>query len=245
MVRADGLEVALVLIAGQEYSQCTEIEAGDWLYALTFTADGEYLVSGTMNGVQVWRVKDGKGVATMPMEHVYCVAVSKDGRFIAAGSKGDVFVWDATNYEQVFVGGVDRTTIFDVDFSPDSTRLVSADGGHDVATVWDIGKGQKVRQLDHGRWVQAAKYSPQGDRIATATVGSVRVWNNDDGQLLVDIRMELTPWHGLLWFSIDTNYLFVECDGKIRQIDGFTGSTVSSVAMENSRGRSSCLSELR
>ena len=46
----------------------------------------------------------------------------------------------------------------------------------------------------HEDLVRAAKYSPQGDRIATATSSwdSVRVWNNSDSSLLVNIKATVT-----------------------------------------------------
>ena len=193
---------------------------------MTFTANGEYLVCGGWEGVGVWRVKNGERVATMQaVKGVRCVAVSKDGRFIAMGSwDGDVVVWDATTYKQVFVRRIDPI-IQDVDFSPDATQLISANGDRDTATIWDVTAGKKVQTLDHGSWVLAAKYSPQGDRIATANQESVRVWDGDDGRLLVNVKVGLDPWRGLLWFD---NHLFVKIDNtKIRQIDASTGLTVS------------------
>ena len=225
MVRADGDGLAiLVLIVEQDYSQLIEIDAGDWVRVVSFTADGEHLLSGGEEGVQVWRIKDGKRVAAMQVRGVWSIAVSKDGRFIAVGSVDDVLVWDASTYKRVFAGRI-GTTIFDVDFSPDSSRLVSADVYHYTATVWDIATRQKVQKLNHDKRVFAAKYSPQGDRIATATHESVRVWDSDDGRLLVDVKLGLNPLCGLLWFN---NHLFVKIkDSKIRQIDASTGSTVS------------------
>ena len=164
----------------------------------------------------------------MKVENIECVAVSKDGRFIAAGSgRGDVLVWGGTTYEQVFAGKITGgTTIYDVDFSTDSTRLVSADYQSCTAIIWDIATRKKVQTLQgHVDRVEAAKYSPQGDRIATATKGSIRVWDSNDGQLLVDVKLKLKPLHGLLWFN---NHLFVKTkDKKIRQIEASTGSTVS------------------
>ena len=191
---------------------------------MTFTANGEYLVSGGEKGIQVWRVKDGERVTTMRAMHIECVAVSKDGRFIAAGSgRGDVFVWFGTTYEQVVAGKLDGWAIQDIDFSPDSSRLVSANGINNTATIWDIAAQRKVQTLDH--WaVPAAKYSPQGNRIATASYHSVRVWDSNDGQLLVDVEVGLKPLRGLLWFN---NHLLVKTDSKIKQFNAFTGSTVS------------------
>ena len=135
-----------------------------------------------------------------------------------------MFVWNATTYEQVFMGelgSIDPTC--DVDFSPDSTRLVTGNY-YSTATIWDIATHQKVRTLDVNKNspVEAVKYSPQGDRIATASCESIRVWDSNDGRLLVDIKV---PGLGILWFN---KYLFVAAkDRTLKQINAATGSTVS------------------
>ena len=213
-----------MLTAGQECPQSIEIDTGGEVWAVAFTANSEYLVSGGRGGVRMWRTKDGKRVATMQAEYgARCVAVSRDGRFIAAGLD-DVVVWDARNYGQVFTGEVGKT-ICDIDFSPDSTRLVSANGYNRTATIWHITIRKQAQILDHVQSVLAAKYSPRGDRIATASYTAVRVWDDNSGRLLVDVNVGLRPLHGLLWFN---NHLFVTTrDNKIRQINASTGSTVS------------------
>ena len=194
---------------------------------MTFAANGEYLVGGTSGGVQVWRVKDGKRVATMPVQRgVRCLATSRDGRWIAGGSAtGHVFVWDAKTYKQVYSDRIGSNSISDVDFSPDSTRLVSA-AGQSTAPIWDIAARQKVRlTLDHDGPVIAAKYSPQGDRIATATHESIRVWDSKDGRLLLDVTVQVGWVRNLLWCK---NNIFVRTiRNTIKQLNATTGSTVS------------------
>ena len=54
-----------MLTVGQEHRDPMEIDVGGKLYAVTFSADGEYIFSGSDNGVQVWRVEDGKQMAIM------------------------------------------------------------------------------------------------------------------------------------------------------------------------------------
>ena len=167
-------------------------------------------------------------MATMAGEcYARCVAVSNDGRWIAAGSGSKVVVWDAVTYEQVFVDRSGSDSIWDVDFSPDSTHFVSADGANNTATIWNIATRRKVQTVTfhRRRWGQesvlTAKYSPQGDRIATASLKNVRVWDSNDGHILVDIDLHAK---GLLWFN---NHLFVQAKGTIQQINAATGSTVS------------------
>ena len=225
-----GNGVAFILTIRQEGSPLFEIEGGSKIKAVTFTANGEYLVGGG-EGLGVWRMEDGKQMATMAAAGVQCLAVSKDGRWIAAGTdSGEVFVWDANTSEEVFSYWEDTDDISGVDFSPDSatpTRLLVASFNR-TATVWDIATRQRVLTLHHEDWVPvvAAKYSPLGDRIATATRKSVRVWDNNDGRSLVDIPVTLTPYYntGLLWSN---NHLFVVSDGIIKQFEASIGSTVS------------------
>ena len=214
-----------MLTIGQERSAPTEIDAGEDVRALTFTANGEYLVSGHEEEVRVWRVKDGKQVARMETgDEVLSLAASKNGKWIAAGTLKELLVWNAETYGEVIKHKVDNW-IRGVDFSPDSTRLVA--GTNKTAIVWDLAIGKQVQTLRHQYYVNAAKYSPQGDRIATATYkGPVQVWDSNDGRLLVDIDVEVIPWSntGLLWSN---NHLLVVSDKKIEEFDASTGSKVS------------------
>jgi WD40 repeat protein len=229
-----GKWVAFILTVGQEGSPLIEINGGNYIRAVVFAANGEYLVSGGgRERVRVWRVEDGKQMATMEAEYAQCFAVSKDGRWIAAGTNwGHVIVWDAKTYKEVFSHREAYNEINGVDFSPDSCRLVSA---WRRASIWDIAARKRVQTLAHENWVTAAKYSPQGDRIATATGESVRVWDSNDGRLLVDIKVIVKPWYntGLLWSN---NHLFVISDSAIKQFEASTGSTVSEWPVPNSEG---------
>ena len=230
------------LIIRQEHCDPqVEINVGNEVYAVTFSANGEYLLSGGQGRVQVWQVKDGTQVATMdPAECVLCLAVSNDGRWIAAGTLlGDVLVWDAETYEQVFTHGEDSRDILGVDFSPDSTRLVSA-SDNCTASIWDVPTRKRVHTLDHKHGpVCGAKYSPHGDRIATASFNSIRVWDSRNGRLLGDINVGVTPLYnsGLLWSN---NNLFAISGSKIKQLNASTELVVSEWSVPDS-GYRSCI----
>ena len=238
------MERALKLIIGQEHRDLpVEINVSSEVYAVTFSANGEHLLSGDDQGVRVWRVEDGKQAARMEAKDVRCLTVSKDGRWIAAGTtSGDVVVWDTKTYEQVFKHWGDGQNIKGVDFSPDSSRLVSASNNY-TASIWDVTTRKRIQALDHKSLVRVAKFSPQGDRIATATPDSIRVWDSKDGCLLVDIKVPVTPWYntGLLWSN---NHLFAISNGKIKQIDSSTGSAVSEWSVPESDGYS-CIALLK
>ncbi|KAH0838773.1 hypothetical protein J3R83DRAFT_7148 [Lanmaoa asiatica] len=136
-----------------------------------------------------------------------------------------VIVWDAKTYKQTFIHQ-EENDVNGVDFSPDSTRLVVASDSR-TATVWDLATHERVfGTLRHDGWVRAAKYSPQGDRIATATPNAVRVYDSNDGSLLVDVSVNVAPRYnsGLLWSN---DQLFIVSDRKIKQLEVSTGSTLS------------------
>lgn len=208
-----------------------EINTRDKYPHMTFTANGECLWSAGGDEIRMWRVEDRKQMATMKVRAVWCLAVSPDGKWIAAGTKfGEALVWDAKTGKQVFSQKEPYSDpINDVDFSPDSTRFVLAESLKG-ASVWDIGTGKQVLTLNHHLVsVNAAKYSPQGDRIATTTLDFVRVWDSNDGRMLVDIK----PWQRIyslgdstdyLWFN---NHLTLAYRDKIKRIDASTGSTIS------------------
>ena len=178
--------------------------------------------------VRVWQVKDWKQMGTMKASRlVRCVAMSKDGNWIAAGSdNGWLSVWDAETYEQVLNHKEASDHTYGVDFSPDSARLVAtADSG---VIVWNLPTRKQVQILHHGTFwdpARAAKYSPQGDRIATATRKSIRVWDSSNGHSLMDVNEGIiTLFHnGLLWLK---NHLFVVSNDKIKEFDASTGSKV-------------------
>ena len=151
------------MIAGQERSVPIEINANNGLYTVTFTANGEYLLSGGDN-VEVWRIQDSQRVATMEARKVRCLAASKIDRWIAGGTfYGEVFVWDAETYKTVWkdgnrISGLKQGRANEtVSFSPDSTRLVTV--AYYTTTVWEIPHGKQTQTLAHP-FAHSAIFSP-------------------------------------------------------------------------------------
>ena len=209
----------------QERSLPIEIQVGGRLWAITFSAKGKYIVSGDDEGVRVWRTDDGKQMATMKTGTVNCLAASKDGKLIAVGtSTGKLVVLDSQTYATVFVHETHHS-LYGVDFSPTSMHLVTPSVSG-CAVVWDATTGKQAQILLHQFAVTAAKYSPLGDRIATATQHAVQVWDSDDGCLLVDINVKVVPLFntGLVWYR--NSHLLVVSNGKIGKLDATTGATV-------------------
>ena len=171
-------------------------------------------------------------------ECVLCCCLERRQMDRGRSNVGEVLAWDATSYKQAFANRSAGCIICDVDFSPDSTHLVgavsSAAGRESTAIIWDIAACQIVRTLDYAGPVVAARYSPQGDRIATATEESIRVWNSDDGRLLLDVAVQAVK--GLRNIPWSNNHIFVRTKrNTIKQINAATGSTVSELSVPGAR----------
>ena len=123
-------------------------------------------------------------------------------RMDRGGTWCGVFVWDAETHDTVwehgrclrhrqFLTGIDETRF----------RVLELDSHH-------LGCREEIRTLEHEQRLRAAKFSSDGNEIATATRYSVQVWDNKDGHLLVDIPVMVTSLYnnGLLWFN---SHIFV------------------------------------
>lgn len=187
---------------------------------VTFSANGEYLVGCHYCMVRVWRAEDGREMAAWEVKNVEHLAVSNDGSWIAGGTVWwDVFVWDANTYKQRYAWK-DLGFINGLDFSPDSTRLVAATYNN-IATIWDVATGKPAHRLHHEDSVRAAKYSQRGDRIATVTNKSARIWDSEDGRLLTDVPVDCTSLIDVFWFY---NHIFVATKNAIKKIERSTVS---------------------
>jgi len=187
--------------------------------------------------IRRWRIEDGKEVG-VPMDagsRVFDIAVSRDGRLIVSGTtSGQVTVWNAESHSKVteFKAHDDRY-VHAIDVSPDATKI--ATGSEDcTACVWSLSTGERLLgPWEHESWAVAAKFSPDGRLIATATQyrESVRVYDSQNGSLLVDLPVSVSShWNSsqsLAWAS-DSKQLFVSSYySNIHRVDVSAGTTLS------------------
>ena len=174
-----------------------ELPVGTETYAVAFSRDGEYLVTGSTNGtVQVWDTRTGRqrgklGTHTRPVRGL---VFSRDGRRLASAS-GDGVVklwdWDATRLgdEQkplrTFRARV-PTAAMTFAFSPDGRRLVVG-GEENTVHIWDLQTEQVQVLRGHSGdvWATAFSPDPEGRWVASAGQDStVKVWDTLSGKLV-------------------------------------------------------------
>jgi len=193
----------------------------DWVYDVAWSPDGTRLASCSKDTtVQIWDAAADSHIFTYRghTADVFTVAWSPDGKRLASCSQDTtVQVWDVVDGGHVFTYRGHRDAVVMVAWSPDGKRLASGGGNLDFGTnkpsddtvqIWDVADGSHVfTYRGHTNGVQAVVWSPDGTRIASASLdNTVQVWDATDGGHVLTYRGHTDHVLNLAW-SPDGNYL--------------------------------------
>ena len=153
---------------------------------------------------------DGKKIATGRCSFI---------DFRETGYCGLPRIWDVSTGTVVFTLTEGSTSINSLDWSPDSSLLLTAnwDGG---LIVWDAATGQPVLTLSFENGMGSARWSPDGKTIAIAYEENVAVWSAQDGVELY--RLQQIPGADEIFWSPDGKLLAtidVNGDGLVWDLD--------------------------
>ena len=199
-------------------------------FRVAFQPDRKHILGGGNGVILRWRLEDGEAVGKQTLgKTVYAISASMNQKWIVCGTQEGASVWDAEMQEKIIdVEGGD--TVNAVDVSPDSTTF--ATGADRAVSIWHMTSGERlVGPLKHDFYVTAVRFSPNGERIATASSNrSIRVFDSRNGNELITIRT-VTPsaWPStLLAWSHDSLQIFAASqDNKIRLFDASEGSRLA------------------
>ena len=77
-----------------------------------------------------------------------------------------------------------RMTVYDVAFSPDGARILTASADK-TAKLWDAASGKLIASFNHQDEVTDAAFSPDGARILTASAdNTAKLWDAASGKLI-------------------------------------------------------------
>ncbi len=176
------------------------LPAGPEYFAVAYSPDGRYLVTGRANGsVQIWDARTGAEVDTLAMHDrvVRGVVFSRDGRRLASASAdGIVKLWDASRLTekqealQILRARVHGPSL-NVAFSPDGQKLATG-GDENSVKIWDVETGKELHTLrGHNGDIYSVAFSPDKDGRWVASAGedsAVNVWDSHTGKLLRSFR---------------------------------------------------------
>jgi len=166
---------------------------------VAFSPDGKTVATGSNDDtVKLWSAQSGQELASLDAEStINALAFSPDGRTIITASRDSrARLWDSQsgrelakfkhydseaddlNLMRIAVEGVTS-----VAYSPDSKTVATA-GVDKTVRLWDIQKGEEIARLNHDDEVWNLSFSPDGRIIATASGGTVQLWNTQSDQEL-------------------------------------------------------------
>ncbi|MSU21689.1 MAG: hypothetical protein EXS30_09875 [Pedosphaera sp.] len=183
--------------------------------AIALSSDGKKLAVGHANQIWVYDVGQTNhsilGKLEAHRDVVQSLAWSPDGKWLASGGYRRILLWDAQGMKQSLeiTNLIGRVTA--LDFTPDSTTLIAADGAETrsgLVGVWAVGEiAPKATWTAHNDTVLDLKVSSDGKLLATASVDKlVKLWELSTGKEIA--RLEGHSGHVLaLAFKPDGSLL--------------------------------------
>jgi WD40 repeat protein/serine/threonine protein kinase/Tfp pilus assembly protein PilF len=147
-----------------------------------FSRDGRWVVIGTAGpsgNFWLWDARTGRVVQTVHEDGwAASAAVSPDGSQLLTGTTNGVArIWQATTGVPVGEPLRHGGWVSHVEFSPDG-RLAATASQDKTACVWDAATGQRIAEMKHEHGVRWAAFSPDGQRLVSAT-GDFSGWDLD------------------------------------------------------------------
>ena len=171
-------------------------------------------------------LSDGRIVTVSPNETtlrdsghrgIKAMLISRDQKtLVSAGSEGKIIWYGFKQDEVLGTATGHETEIAALAWSPDETRLVSADWNGELR-IWDAKKRKLAAEASQPDAVSALAWTE--DRIVTGSWdGRIRVWNVESNQLKLSFSIYTgQPIHDLVVESSGETAFTVSGDGNVRE----------------------------
>ena len=168
------------------YEEVASLEQhGGEIHSVTFSPDGETLVSGAnaADGAVLMRdVETGNVASVSGHGLVTSMALSPDGATLAAGYQDGIKLWDAATRTPITTLEGHTGRVVSVSFSSDGALLASGSWDRTVK-LWDVTTRENIATLNrggHSGFVNSVAFSPDGATLASAggwNDATVRLWD--------------------------------------------------------------------
>lgn len=176
----DGTARVWETASGREIAR---VSHGEPVYAVAFSPDGKLLTTASRGdgGAAIWNAFTGRQLHRLEHKYISDLAFSRDGSLLATASyQGkSAIIWDVATGKEVSRLAHERP-VEGVMFSRDAQHVFSRfeDVYLGPVFVWESRTGKLVQKLgqDDDRPVQDFALSPDGTRLARASLENVRVY---------------------------------------------------------------------
>lgn len=162
----------------------------DWVTAVAFSPNGEWLATGDRNGgITIWDADNGLEIHTTAGHRVGVTALSwrGDSKLLASSSEdGSIKVWEMNDGKQVRTWNAHKDGALCVSYTHDG-RVVTC-GRDNQITAWN-GDGSKSKSFEFTNELPVrVTFSHDGGRVvATDWAGKVTVWDSKSGKAIGEL----------------------------------------------------------
>jgi len=202
-----------------------ETSFGPTMYSAGFSANSAYLVTAGLTSVDVWQVRDGTLLATMPpiptAESPVAATFSPDGQSVAVASISgfpiEVWNWRSGNAPRTLGSKNPAVWPMSVMHSPDGSLLLTVTSSG-IAQIWNAHTGARIAQLQgHTAQVNTAAFSPDSQYVVTGSGDrTARIWQARSGLQLAVLQGHAGPLLSVAFSPDGTFVVTGSADGTAR-----------------------------
>ena len=176
----------------------------DLVTAIAYSRDGTLLASGSKDKtIKVWAVETGQNIATLQghEKSVYSVAFSPDGTKLASGSDDtSIRLWEIPTGKPLYtLGGVNSPQV--------GVEVLSAPRPGEDLNDFEASDAVDIENETIRAPVLSVAFSPDGTKLASASLDDIRLWEVGTGQYFTTLANELGSASFSVAFSPDSTKL--------------------------------------